>query len=171
MRNRKVYARGRSIMSANGAYDKPIDVTSELRRAFEQCHDPSSKRPLRRRAASEDGYGAYEISMFAGWVSDFRDIFDFFVNLPDTKKPLELKPCIWRTMRQDITMDQFLEFREFQMSQLRDLVGGNERMQVCYEVAYDRGQLDEVTTWSRAKWLFATERSFVYVDYYSVTIH
>ncbi len=158
-------------MSVSESYDKPIDVTSELRRAFDQFHDPLSKRPLRRRAASEDGYGEYEISMCAGWVSDFRDIFDFFVNLPDTKKPLELKPCIWRTMRQDITIDQFLEFRGPQMSQLLHLVGGNELMQVCYEVSYERGQLDEVTTWSRAKWLFATERSFVYVDYHSTTIH
>lgn len=158
-------------MSVSGSYDKPIDVTSELRRAFEQFHDPSSKRPLRHRAASEDGYGEFSISMFAGWVSDFRDIFDFFVNLPDTNKPAEVKPCIWRTMRHDITIEQFLEFRGSQMSQLLDLVSREERLQLGYEVSYDHGQLDEVTTWSRAKWLFATERSFVYINYYSATIH
>lgn len=158
-------------MSTSESYDKPIDVTSAIHQAFEQFHDPSSKRPLRRRAASEDGYGAYEISMHAGWVSDFRGIFDFFVNLPTTKKPPEGTRCIWRTMRAEITIEQFLEFRGSQMSPLLELVNRDERMQVGYEVAYDHGQLDEVTTWSHVKWLFATERSFVYVDYYGTTIH
>ncbi|HMY21349.1 MAG TPA: hypothetical protein PKA58_33735, partial [Polyangium sp.] len=80
-------------------------------------------------------------------------------------------PCIWRTMRAEITIEQFLEFRGSQMSPLLELVNRDERMQVGYEVAYDHGQLDEVTTWSHVKWLFATERSFVYVDYYGTTIH
>ncbi len=158
-------------MSATESHDKPIDVTLEIHRAFKQFHDPSAKRPLRRRAASEEGYGAYQISIHAGWVSDFRDIFDFFVNLPESKEPPEATPCIWRTMRAEITIEQFLEFRGSQMSRLLELVNRDERMQVCYEVAYDRGQVDEVTTWSHVKWLFATERSFVYVDYYGTTIH
>lgn len=148
-----------------------VDVTSELARAFERDFDPSRARDLRRRSASEDGYGAFDVAMCAGWVSDYRDIFDFFVNLPGTKRPEGPSGTAWRLLEPNQTIEAFLEFRASPLRLLLDLVGADERIREGYVVAYEQGRLDAFTTTSRTKHLFATERSFVFIDAYDTTIH
>lgn len=149
----------------------PVDVTDQIARAFERDYDPSHRRDLRRRAASEDGYGAFDVSMCAGWVSDYRDLFDFFVNLPGTKKPDALREHAWRRLEPNLSIEAFLELRNSQLRPLLELVGADERIREGYVVSYEQGRLDEITTTSRTKFLLATDRSFVFVDAYDTTIH
>lgn len=159
-------------MSTNASMPQPVDVTDALARARAQPRDASRERPLRRRSASEEGYGAYELSLSAGWASDYRDIFDFYVNLPDAIPPNAHERSAWLPLRSDITVEQFLELRTSSLrQQLLSLIDGHERILAAYEVSYEHGQLDEVTTWSRARWLLATERSFVFINAYDTTIH
>ena len=158
-------------MHSTSADRKPSDVTREMIHAFEHFYDPSNKRPLRHRAASEDGYGAYEISIYAGFRDDFRSLFDFFVNLPGTNKLQGLLSFTWETLKPHTSIDEFLEFQGSAMRSLLELVGSHEHIQEGYIVSEERGRLDEFTTWSRIHWLFATERSFVSVDYYETVLH
>lgn len=154
------------------SWSKTSDVTSEVRLAFEKFYDPAIKRQMRRRAASEDGYGAYELSMIAGYADEFKGLFDFFVNLPGVDKTHRGKSSfVWETLKSDLTIDEFLENRSAEMMTLLDLAKGPERILAGYVVFSDRGQLDEITTWSRTHWILATERSFVSIEYYATVIH
>jgi hypothetical protein len=149
---------------------KHSDVSREMNHAFEKFFDPNLERALRRRAASEDGYGAYDVSMQAGYADEYRSLFDFFVHLHGIDKLRGQKSFVWETMP-NRTIEQFLEFRSSEMHTLLQLAGAQEQIREGYVVFEDRGQLDEITTWSRTRWLFATERSFVYIDYYATVIH
>lgn len=151
--------------------NKRSDVTREMNQAFKSHYDPNLKRNLRVRTASEDGYGAYEVSMRAGYADEYRSLFDFFVNLPGIDKLRGQPSFVWEMMKPNLTIGQFLEFRSSEMQTLLQLAGAQEQIRVGYIVFEDRGQLDEITTWSRTHYLMATERSFVYIEYYATVIH
>lgn len=159
-------------MPTSASKPQPLDVTDALARARAQPRDSSRDRPLRRRAASEEGYGAYALTLCAGWASDYRDVFGFYVHLPDTGASKADARHTWLALSADITVEEFLSLRASSLRvQLLSLLDAAERIQVAYEVSYERGQLDEVTTWSHARWLLVTGRSFVFIDAYDTTIH
>lgn len=149
----------------------PVAVTHALARAFERDYDPSRPRDLRRRAASDDGYGAFDISIWAGWAGDYRDLFDFFVNLPGTTKPERTDETVWRVLEPNQTVEAFLELRAAPLRLMLDLVRADDRIREGYVVSYEQGRLDDITTTSRTKLLLATERWFVFIDSYDTTIH
>jgi len=153
------------------SWSKQSDVTNDVLRAFEKFYDPALKRQMRRRAASEDGYGAYDVNMVAGFADEFKSIFDFFVNLPGMEKYRGSASFVWEILKADLTVEQFLENRSSEMRVLLELAGAQERIKVGYVVFSDRGQLDEITTWSRTHWILGTERSFVSIEYYATVIH
>lgn len=152
-------------------HDKRIDVTSDIFDAFDRFHDPNRTRPLRHHSSSDDGYGEYRLTMYAGSVRDFQTIFDFYVNLPGTERSHLLPQYVWKPIVSNMTLDKQFEFNPQVLRLLVDVVNPSEVLQNGFVVFTEDGRVDEITTCSHLKWLLATERSFVFIDYYSITIH
>ncbi len=153
------------------AHEKRIDVTTNVFDAFDRFHEPTRKRSFRTHSSSEEGYGEYRLTTYAAASSDFQNIFNFYVNLPGTDRAHRLPQYVWKPITFNVTIEKLFEFNTQLVRLLGAVMSSTEVLQNGFVVSEEVGRVDEITTWSRLKWLLATDRSFVFIDYHSITIH